>query len=247
METYEHYLTNKKYFAEYAEYQSRYTAEPRHSDRKMIEIIKERVGNAGRIVDLGCSTGNLLRHLRKEFSAAALLGIDRDANALQFAQKANETLDISFRVADVFDLQLDAPADAILLNAVTFYFNEGDFRRLLAVVAKNLRPGGLMVSFDWHHNYDHQSFVMTEKSKGHPNGVTYHVRPKRDVAATLRETGFGDVRFDDFELPVDLPDTDPDAEITSRTETTTAGKRLCFRGAFFQPWCHLSALAASGA
>jgi trans-aconitate methyltransferase len=244
MTTHEHYLANKRYFEEYAEYQGRYSAEPRFSDRKLIEIVRRRGGgDARRIVDLGCSTGNLLRHLRAAFPGAALLGIDRDANALAFAEKSNRDLGIEFRTADVLDVQLDTKADVVVLNAVSFYFNEADFRRLFAAVAGNLRPGGLVVSFDWHHKYDHQSITMNETSKGHPDGVTYHIRPQRAVTDVLTTAGFADVRFDDFELPVDLPDTEPDAEIVSRTETTVSGKRLCFRGVFFQPWCHVSAIA----
>lgn len=244
MKTHEHYLANKRYFEDYAEYQGRYTAEPRFSDRKLIDVIRHRGGHgARRIVDLGCSTGNLLRHLRAAFPEASLLGIDRDTNALAFAGKVNRDLAIEFRAADVLDVRLDEKADVVVLNAVSFYFNEADFRRLFASVARNLRQGGLVVSFDWHHKYDHQSITMIETSKGHPNGVTYHIRPQRAVTDVLTSAGFADVRFEDFVLPIDLPDTEPDAEIVSRTETTASGKRLCFRGAFFQPWCHASAIA----
>ena len=62
------------------------------------------------------------------------------------------------------------------------------------------------------------------------------------------ESGFDDVQFAPFEIPIDLPrgrtvgDNESGFEdLNSYTVRSEAGDRLLFRGTLFQPWCHLIA------
>ena len=67
--TYREYVTDQAFLREYNAYQAKYAHEIRESDKVLIELVRAIVkghDNAEgrlRLLDVGCSTGNLLLHL----------------------------------------------------------------------------------------------------------------------------------------------------------------------------------------
>ncbi|WP_119168006.1 class I SAM-dependent methyltransferase [Algihabitans albus] len=248
--TYQTYTDNTAYFSEYDRYQERYRQEPRESDKLIVELIRAGLRShqtAPAILDIGCSTGNLLALLRRELPEAKLSGCDLSTSSVETCRADPTLQDVEIEVADALSLQGSARYDAVTLNAMAFYFNDREFARLLSAVCRLLRTDGLLVAFDWFTPFQHQQIQMMERSLGHPEGVTYHIRSTALVERMLSDVGFTEAKFRPFELPIDLPFPGTDGEVVSYTQRTATGQRLCFRGAFVQPWYHLVARKASGA
>lgn len=76
------YVNDAGHMRLYAEYQRRYAGSMRESDRVLIDRIRELVGGAlargeqPSVLDLGCSTGNLLWHLKQALPGLRLAGGD---------------------------------------------------------------------------------------------------------------------------------------------------------------------------
>lgn len=222
----------------YRAYQRRWATELRESDRVLIELVAERVGDGAgrRLLDVGCSTGNLLGHLRGALPLLGLEGGDLMEGVLDEC-RSNPTLEgITFRRLDLLELEAAPLYDAVVLNAVLYVLDDALAQRGLERIAGALAPGGSLLLFDLFHAFD-QDLVVTERSPLHPEGHILHLRAQRQVEEMLGQAGFASVEFRPFELPIDLA-PDPSHETRTRTVLTADGSRLLFRGALAQPWCH---------
>src|SRR5688572_7264436 len=107
---YEKYPNNNEYIKSYISYQERYAQEARDSDRKLVGLVGELLAEHApkhrqpRLLDIGCSTGNLLIHLRRAYPALELAG--GDLSQLSIAGcKANQALaGVRLEVMDILRL-----------------------------------------------------------------------------------------------------------------------------------------------
>lgn len=99
-----------------------------------------------RVLDIGCGAGDV------SFLAAKLvgpsgnvIGVDKSPEAVGVAQKRAQSAGITnvqFMAADVNDLTLDAPVDALIGRLVLMYFpNPG---QVLNGLRRHLKPGGIV-------------------------------------------------------------------------------------------------------
>ncbi len=236
---------------EYVEYQTRYREQPRESDRRLIELLAAAVGEIEQpaIVDVGCSTGNLLRHIRSALPHARLSGGDVAPDAVAVCQSDTSLDGISFSLLDVMALPASL-YDAVIVNAVLYQFDEEKFVRALASAHKALLPGGALISFEFYHPFK-QELEIREVSESHPGGASLHFRSMPRVSEQLQQAGFVAADFHPFRIPIDLPkdvsygsNASGYESLNSFTERLETGERVIFRGALAQPWCHVVARKA---
>lgn len=243
---YESYPQNESHMRDYVAYQERYISKIRESDRRIIEIVAELVGNRQtnipvELLDIGCSTGNLLRHLKRAFPRIGLTGGDLSDLQLEVCRNDHELAGIAFAKSDLRALPDMAKYDVIIANAILYGFDEAGFSECVASLAGALKPGGSLIAFDFFHPW-HQEVAIIEKSGNFPAGHPLHFRSYGLSRSVLERHGFKGIDFRPFAIPIDLPMPDYGKNsIESYTVPTAQGKRLLFRGTIFQPWCHLVA------
>jgi SAM-dependent methyltransferase len=100
----------------------------------------------GRVIELGCGTGPILRQVcKKGFHG---LGIDISPTAIAMAKEQSKGLNIKFQQGDVCRLNarrlgtFDLAIDGLCLHCIT---NAKDRKKYLNGVLKLLKPGGLFV------------------------------------------------------------------------------------------------------
>lgn len=247
---YDAYPNDQFHMRDYVAYQQRYALNIRESDRVILRLIAEelrRRGPAaatGELLDIGCSTGNLLRHIRQAFPQLRLVGGELSEMQLEICRKDPELQGISFIRADLKALPADRPYDMIVANAILYGFDQASFETCIASVAGALKPGGTLVAFDFFHPWK-QEIAILERTGTFPGGHPLHFRSFGSSRAVLERCGLAEVQFMPFEIPIELspPSFDTD-HVESYTVPTAAGARLLFRGAICQPWCHLVARKA---
>src|SRR5579859_922292 len=74
MTSYEEYVKDEKFLAFYNEYQKRYAGQIAERDKVMLGLIAEKTKGRGALLDIGCSTGNLLLHIKQAFPEMTLTG-----------------------------------------------------------------------------------------------------------------------------------------------------------------------------
>ena len=233
------YLGNDALMDAYNEYQLKYAVQLRESDRVILELVA--AGSRGRscsILDIGCSTGNLLRHMRQAFPEHSLVGGDLTESSLAEARKT--VPGCQFQTMDMLDIK--GRYDIIVANAVAFSFDYATYGKAIDSVATALNPGGLYIAFEMLH--PHQDLKIMETSELNPDGLVIYSRNDTKVERVLRANGLSQVRFHPFSIPIDLPEPADKADLTSHTKRLENGGRLCFRGALYQPWCHMTAVKA---
>jgi SAM-dependent methyltransferase len=239
--TYRDYVHNDAHMEQYRRYQSRYSEQLRETDRVLIDLVRAHVGDAPRtLVDVGCSTGNLLLHLHRLLPDLKLVGADLNASAIAHNRKNPALAGIGFLEMDMLEFPKDRTFDVVVANAALMLFEPEDFRTAMLNLASAVNPGGLLAVFDYFHPHE-QELVIHEVTPATPKGLKLFMRSYASVKAALEPTGLTSPTFHPFHMPFDLPQTDDRATFASHTVKGSDGVRMSFRGALFQPWCHLTA------
>jgi SAM-dependent methyltransferase len=248
--TYKEYVASKDFYEKYSAYQRHYADSPRESDKVLIDLVRRIVTETGRdslrVLDVGCSTGNLLMHLRRNLPRLELTGGDLMAYVVEECRANDKLQGIHFELMDILDIPSARPFDVIIANAVLYLFEDEQLDRIVGSVAKALGSGGHFLAFDFCHDYP-QRIQIIEKSSSHPEGLPIHFRPAEAFTRAFSAHGFSGAEYHPFRIGIDLhPSRNPGEELNTFTRQTTSGERLLFRGALFQPWCHIVARKAAG-
>lgn len=243
--SYKEYVTDQRFLDGYNSYQQKYARSMRESDKQMLDLIAGCVagvdGGAGlRLLDVGCSTGNLLLHIRRAWPGLELTGADLAESSLVQARENPELAGVGFEARDLMDLGWEERFDIVVVNAVFYMLDDEHLALALASVARALKPGGHLLAFDFFHPYE-QDLAIFERSVTHPEGLMLHFRPMPKAQAMLQTAGFAQAEFRPFVLPIELERSPDPAVLNTFTEVTREGAHLAFRGVLYQPWCHLKA------
>jgi trans-aconitate 2-methyltransferase len=120
---------------------------------------------SGRIVDLGCGTGDLTAELHRDLRADDTLGIDRSEAMLAEASRwSNEVPGIHFELADLAEWQ-GGNVDLVFANASLHW--SGDHPGLLARLRSSLGAGG-QLAFQVPATFGHPSHVLAAEVAAEP-------------------------------------------------------------------------------
>jgi SAM-dependent methyltransferase len=181
-----------------------------------------------------------LLHLHHAFRELGLHGADLAGTILEQNRKDPELSGIEFIEVDMLAFPEKRQFDFVVVNASLPFFEQPDFFRAIANMARAVKSGGTFIAFDWFHPFE-QEITIKETSVLHPLGLTFHFRSQKSTRAAVAEAGLTNPEFRRFHMPFDLPLSDDPADVNSYTVQTQTGERLSFRGALCQPWCHLIA------
>ena len=152
----------------------------------------------GRVVDLGCGTGELTRTLHTTVQAGETLGLDRSAAMLARAEPAPG---LRFEQGDIAGFTATGQYDIVFANAALQWLP--DHRALLPRLAAALRPGG-QLAVQVPANADHPSHLVAADvareapfadafaGEPPPDPVQRNVLRPEQYAELLDEMGFGD-------------------------------------------------------
>lgn len=246
--SYRDYVKDEKLLAEYNAYQARYTDTIRESDKVIVSLVRDLVAKADgrtlKVLDIGCSTGNLLLHLKRMVPDAEYVGGDLARSSLDECRKNPDLTGVVFEEMDILDLPTNS-FDVIIVNAVLYMLDDTQYERALESLGGCLVSGGDLIIYDFAHPFAHQNLEIFETTVMRPDGLRLCFRPMKKVSEVAAQAGFADVDFRPFELPIDLPQPGYDEEVVTYTVNGQAGNRMMFRGALFQPWCHMIARKAT--
>lgn len=237
MADYKSYVKDEQFLGAYNEYQQKYSVIPSERDRATAELVGWAMPHGGTLLDIGCSTGNFLKYLRKRVPDVHLTGGDLADSSLECA-RANVP-DVNFVLMDMLDIK--GKYDVIVANAVPCLFNWAIYGEALSSAFEALNPGGTYIEYGWFHPHEGHDLKIVEYTELHPHGLNLYFRPYNKTAKVVYGVGFRAVRFQPFGLSIDLPEPPRDGVPISYTRKTEEGDRLCFRGSLYQPWCHMIA------
>ena len=128
-----------------ADYAEHFRDELAHKpfDRKMLEWLVEKAGDAGVLCDMGCGPGQVAAYLRER--GAQVCGVDLSPAMVREARKLQPGID--FRVGDMLDLR-DVP-DASWCGIAAFYaivhVPPSRLAQAFRELARVLAPGGVIL------------------------------------------------------------------------------------------------------
>jgi len=165
-----------------------------------------------------------------------LAGVDLSEKFIETARRERllegvELFAADFTTADFLN-RFGAKFDIATMHAITTIIDNPTTERLMKATGSLLRSGGMLIDYDC---FQHQHKQMVIDLGGHK----LYYNNKDWMRGVLENSGFADVAFTRFDIPVDLGG-DENKDIT-RTETLASGRRLMFRGSICQCWHILTA------
>ncbi|HYN85694.1 MAG TPA: class I SAM-dependent methyltransferase [Pyrinomonadaceae bacterium] len=153
-------------------------------DRKMLDLLIEKVGGAGLICDMGCGPGQVARYLHAR--GAETCGMDLSDEMVRHARKLNPEID--FQQGDMF--ALDGVADDYFGGVAAFYAIVNLPRESVADALRELRrvlrPGGvLLLSFHVGEGVKHVEELLGERVS-----MDFFLFGSEEVKGYLRAAGF---------------------------------------------------------
>lgn len=151
------------------------------------------------VLDAGCGTGRLTRMLIERLPEGRVVGVDGSRAMIAAVREVLRAQDEAF-VADLTQLELDAPVDAALSSAV-FHWIE-DHETLFARMRAALTPGGRLVAqCGGAGNIDELRQTTRRLAAREPYaehlqeaGEPWHYATPEETEARLRAAGFEQVR-----------------------------------------------------
>jgi trans-aconitate 2-methyltransferase len=167
-----------------------------------------------RVLDAGCGTGRVTAALLERVPEGEVVAVDGSPAMIDEVRRRFGT-QVDARVADLTELRLDRPVDAILSTATLHWIPDHD--RVFTRLRDALVPGGrLVVQCGGEGNVAAVREAIAEVSPREPFAPAlagwpgpWHFASPRDTAARLRRLGYTDVWTWRQDVPV-TPD-DPDS------------------------------------
>lgn len=131
----------------------RFAAERRQPFDDLLRLLEPVPG--GRVVDLGCGSGELTVEVHRHTGAAHTVGVDSSPSMLTGAPEVDG---VTFTVDDLRTWSSDGPLDVVFANASLQWC--GDHERLLARLLGQLGPGG-QLAVQVPCNHDHPSHTAS--------------------------------------------------------------------------------------
>jgi SAM-dependent methyltransferase len=152
-------------------------------DRELLDRFAERVGDKGRVCDLGCGPGQIGRYLHER--GLDVFGVDLSPAMLEEARKAHPG--IPFQQGDM--RALDLP-DGSLAGIAAFYsiihVSRGEVTAVLSELRRVLQPGGIL--FLAFHVGD--EVLHVEDFWGYEVSLDFTHFTKEEMEGYLREADF---------------------------------------------------------
>lgn len=106
-------------------------------------VVKEAPAGPIRVLDLGCGTGSLVERLASALPDVILVGIDVSPANIDAARRSAPNPRVRFEVVDYLQFSME-PFDVIVSDGV-LHLVRGDTDALVAKLARDVRPGGILV------------------------------------------------------------------------------------------------------
>lgn len=150
--------------------------------------------SGGRLLDVGCGTGLLLRDAASRFPGAELIGVDRSSGMLRVAEARGTPA--TLLCADAARLPLaDASCDAVVTASSLHFWSDPD--EGVREIARVARTGAAIVVTDWCRDFFTTRMIVAWLRLTGRAGFP-RVLGTRDAAALLARTGIrvsGTVRY----------------------------------------------------
>jgi len=106
------------------------------------KLIRAANPNAKNVLELGCGTGSMLKHLQHNYKVS---GLDTSSRMLSIAR--HKVPHANFFRQDMVDFQIDGRFDAIccVFDSINHVRRFSDWKKLFASVRRHLPPGGCFI------------------------------------------------------------------------------------------------------
>lgn len=151
------------------------------------------------VLDLGCGTGELERHVLCRWPDVKVIGVDLCSNMVGAARtKFSSQLAARFICGNGQEIPIRSGCVDVAVSCSAYHFIP-DNRQALAELARVLVPGGRLVLTDWCGDYVMcrlmDAWLVATRRAAHAGSLS-----ARECRALAREAGFAEVHFETYRI-----------------------------------------------
>jgi len=185
--------------------------EPKESFKALAELLrKEGAGTSGRVLDVGCATGELIGYLHATFPRLGFTGIDVAAPLLEQAQRLLPEEQFVRASALSIPESFTGQFDIVTAIGCMSIFDENEVQDFWRNLLRCVAPGGLAIVLSPLNEYGVDMIVRHRKRMSGVLGSWesgWNIFSKETIAEVIKAQG-AKHRFEKFTLPVNLPAKD---------------------------------------
>ena len=224
-------LMNAHYGGSNNKYIGRQHKNENESTKALMKFIEESIPKESnfKILDAGCGDGGMLLSTREKFPNAKLSGFDMAKDMISYA-KSNLPQDIKVGYGDLFDIPSfsEEKFDVIYTVHTLPLFDEFEplIDSLMEAASQHIFINSLFSKF----NVD---MISTVREQEKPE-VTWACYSMNRFEQYVLDQGANNVEFREFNMPLELPDTNKG--MGSYTRKLEDGALISFSGPLYLPW-----------
>jgi SAM-dependent methyltransferase len=161
-----------------------------------------------RWLDVGCGTGALVQAILDEAAPAAVVGIDRSAEFVEYARAQIQDARATFRIADAQDLVTERGAYETVVSGLVLNFVAGP-ERMVAEMMRACRLNGRVALYVWDYAgkmeflryFWDTAADLDPAARELDQGARFPVANARRLWELFLDTGLNDVQSRVFEVP----------------------------------------------
>ena len=204
---------------DYIYFEEDYYEKKKESFSFLINILKEYKKDGYSLLDLGCSRGELLHHIKNDLpNYSKLVGLDYSEDLIASANKQSSLTDVDFKVGDAENFELNEKFDFIVCAGTVGYFDSLD--GIFNMLNQHLELGGIALVFhlfneldvDVHVKYRNNRYFDTFESGWNVHSIKTAKDALDKINLSLEDTHKFKLSFND------KPKEDPARSWTSNVD-----------------------------
>jgi len=203
---------------------------PKENFKFLIKILKKnKITDNSKIIDVGCSNGELLFNIKKEFKNCHLTGVDVDKNLIKKA-KTMCSKTIIFKNKNINQDNLNiGKYDLVIFSGILSIFSNGN--KILKNLLKLTKKNGEIYIFDSLNEYPYNLHIKSETTSGGGKQILYKNMYSIDFISKFFKKNKKKIKVYPFNLKVNLKKNNKNfmlgwTEFLSRKKVVTSGLSL---------------------
>jgi ubiquinone/menaquinone biosynthesis C-methylase UbiE len=119
------------------------------SNDLVVDLLEKYNTNFKNVLEIGCSFGYRLNHLKKKYNQCSVFGIDPSSQAIEFGKKEYPNINLHEGTADKMNNYKTNFFDVVIVGFVFYVLDRDDLLKVVSEIDRVLNNGGTLIIVDF--------------------------------------------------------------------------------------------------
>lgn len=119
------------------------------SNDLVVDLLEKYNVNFNNVLEIGCSFGHRLNHLKEKYNQCSAFGIDPSSLAIEFGKKKYPNINLCEGTADNMNNYKSNFFDVVIVGFVFYVLDRDDLLKVVSEIDRVLKSGGILIIVDF--------------------------------------------------------------------------------------------------